>query len=67
MFKNSWSYVPCELIIFEGDFYTFLSDFVGINSCVSGVATKYLSPFVALVLVMLRATYLLYKYFSPSF
>ena len=62
-FVNSWSYLPCEFIIFEGDFYTFLSGFVGRNSCVPGVATKYLPPFVALVLVMLRAAYLLYKYF----
>ena len=59
--------MPCEFIIFEGDFYTFLSGFVGRNSCVPGVATKYLPPFVALVLVMLRAAYLLYKYFFPSF
>ena len=44
-FVNSWSYLPCEFIIFEGDFYTFLSCFVGRNSCVPGVATKYLSPF----------------------
>ena len=35
----------CEFIMFEGDFYTFLSGFVGRNSCVPGVATKYLSPF----------------------
>ena len=35
------------------------------KSCVSGVATEnlYLLSFVALVLIMLRAAYLFYKYF----
>ena len=39
------------------------------NSCVSGVANKniYLLSFVALALIMLRAAYLLYKYFFLHF
>ena len=45
MFRNGWSYLFCELIIFEGDFYTFVFDFVGRASCAPGVAIKYLSPF----------------------
>ena len=67
-FVNSWSYLPCEFIIFEGDFYTFPPGFVGRNSCVHGVAQNiYLLSFVALVLVMLRAAYLLHTFFYLHF
>ena len=72
--KNNQSYLPCKCIAFEADFYTYLSGFVDRDSCVSnsyvsGVATEniYLLSFIALVFIMLRAEYLLYKYFFPTF
>ena len=43
LFRNS--YLPCEFIIFEGDFYNFLSVFFGRSSCVPGIATNNLSTF----------------------
>ena len=68
LFRNNYSFVPCEFIVFEGDFYTFFSGFLGRNSSIPGVATKYLSPFFRwLVLVMLRAAYLSHKYFFLHF
>ena len=63
--------MPCKCIVFEGDSYTYLSGFVGgdINNCVLGVVTEniYLLSFFALLLIMLRAAYLLHKYFFPTF
>ena len=75
MFRNIQSSLPCKCIVFEGDFYTYLGLFgrdikeISDVKCVSAVATEniYLLSFVALLLIMLRAVYLVYKYFFPTF
>ena len=69
VFKKNQSPLPCKFIVFEGDFYP---DLVLIfllvllveisNSCVSRVAIENISLLsFALVIVMLRIAYLLYK------
>ena len=66
-FRNNYSTLPCKHIGFEGDFYSYLSDFVGRDIkllFIWGSHIKYLSPFAALVLILLRAGYLLY--FFPT-
>ena len=48
VFRNNQSSLPCKFIVFEGNFYTYISGFAGRDIklvCICSNHCKYVSPF----------------------